>query len=187
MHPDLIRYRSLGYTEGEGGNTVIAKHSAPLTFEPGTSWSYGTSLDWCGKLIERLTNQSLEEYMKSSIFVPLGITDITFWPSKRSELASRMMTQVTRDVESGKLTECEVPFFTETLEDCFGGHGAYASLPEFFKVLQSLLLDDEKLLKKSTAAELFKPRLTSEEKNRIKAMQATPEGFFGYHENVEFD
>ena len=191
-HPDLIRYRSLGYTEGnDGGNHVVDKASAPLVFEPGTSLSYGASLDWCGKLVERLTNQSLEEYMKSSIFTPLEITDITFWPSKRPELGSRMMGKATR-TDSGRLVECDLPpFVVETTdsdtEECFGGHGAYASMPDFFKILQSLLLDDEKLLKKSTAVELFRPQLTAEERNGMRAIQATPKGLTGYHEDVELD
>ena len=98
------------------------------------------------------------------------------------------MGKATR-TDSGRLVECDLPPFvveTTDTEECFGGHGAYASMPDFFKVLQSLLLDEENLLKKSTAAELFKPQLTVEERNGMKAIQAT-RGVAGYYEEVELD
>lgn len=55
---------------------------APLATEPGTAWEYGTSLDWAGQLVERLSGQSLDEYFKNNIFDPLGIKNISFFLSK---------------------------------------------------------------------------------------------------------
>jgi CubicO group peptidase (beta-lactamase class C family) len=34
--------------------------AAPLEFEPGERWEYGISMDWVGKLIEAVSDQSLE-------------------------------------------------------------------------------------------------------------------------------
>ena len=34
--------------------------AGPLLFEPGTQWLYGTSTDWLGRLVERVSGQSLD-------------------------------------------------------------------------------------------------------------------------------
>lgn len=142
-------------------STVVERCNVPLLYEPGTSWSYGTSIDWAGKLIERITGQTLEEYMKKTIWTPLGITDITFWPENRPDLKARAAHMSKRDRQgSGKVVhQGEIPS-TRDVEDCFGGQGAYASMSDFFKILQSLLVDDEKLLRRETAAMMFEPQLS---------------------------
>jgi CubicO group peptidase (beta-lactamase class C family) len=52
--------------------------AGPLLFEPGTQWIYGTSVDWLGRLVEKLSGKSLEDYFREHIFVPLGMSD-TFY------------------------------------------------------------------------------------------------------------
>jgi CubicO group peptidase (beta-lactamase class C family) len=49
--------------------------AGPLLFEPGTQWIYGTSVDWIGQLVEKLSGQNLEEYFREHIFTPLGMSD----------------------------------------------------------------------------------------------------------------
>ena len=71
--------------------------ATPLLFEPGTGWRYSTSMDWTGKLVERLTEKTLEEYMGTNIWGKLGITDITFWPKSKAGLAERMAGMNIRD------------------------------------------------------------------------------------------
>lgn len=48
------------------------------------------NIDWTGILLERVTNLSLEEYLKQNIFNPLGLTKISMLPdaSMRSKLAN---------------------------------------------------------------------------------------------------
>lgn len=71
-----------------------------MLYEPGTSWSYGASIDWAGLLVERLSGLTLEQYMEANIWGPLGIKDITFWPEKRPELLKRMADTTLRDPQS---------------------------------------------------------------------------------------
>jgi CubicO group peptidase (beta-lactamase class C family) len=52
--------------------------AGPLLFEPGTDWMYGTSNDWLGKLVEKISGQNLEDYFHDHIFVPLRMND-TFY------------------------------------------------------------------------------------------------------------
>ncbi len=43
----------------------------PLLFEPGEQWMYGPSTDWLGRLVEKISGLSLDEYFRRRIFVPL--------------------------------------------------------------------------------------------------------------------
>src|SRR3954470_10364070 len=52
--------------------------AGPLLFEPGTQWIYGTSVDWLGRVVEKVSGQNLEEYFREHIFTPLGMPD-TFY------------------------------------------------------------------------------------------------------------
>src|ERR1700740_3547203 len=45
--------------------------NAPLVFDPGSRWEYGINTDWLGKLVEKISGQSLEDYFHEHIFQPL--------------------------------------------------------------------------------------------------------------------
>src|SRR5207302_1911640 len=71
--------------------------NAPLEFDPGTRWEYGIGMDWVGKLIEQVTDQSLEVYFRERIFQPLGMKDSGFLIS--SEQKRRVATLFNRQPE----------------------------------------------------------------------------------------
>ena len=52
--------------------------SLPLLHDPGTRWNYSMSTDVCGRLIEVLSGQSLDEYLRDRILDPLGMCDTGF-------------------------------------------------------------------------------------------------------------
>ena len=49
--------------------------SLPLLFEPGTRWNYSMSTDVCGRLVEVMSGQSLDEFFRDRILEPLGMRD----------------------------------------------------------------------------------------------------------------
>ena len=54
----------------------------PLDFEPGSKWAYcNAGIDTLGRIIEVVSGQSYESFLGSRIFVPLGMTDTTFYPT----------------------------------------------------------------------------------------------------------
>lgn len=57
----------------------------PLRFEPGTTWWYSSSTDICGYLIEVLSGQKLDVYLKNKIFDPLKMDD-TFFNLPKSKI-----------------------------------------------------------------------------------------------------
>ncbi len=60
------------------GYSMNGAFAAPLEFEPGERWEYGISMDWVGKLVEALTDQSLEVYFREHIFKPPGMRNTGF-------------------------------------------------------------------------------------------------------------
>jgi CubicO group peptidase (beta-lactamase class C family) len=53
--------------------------AAPLAYQPGGAWRYSIAMDVQGAIIERLTGQSLPDFMRSRIFAPLGMADTDFY------------------------------------------------------------------------------------------------------------
>lgn len=75
---DVYRKRDRSLAEA-----VLALSQRPLDFEPGSRWSYCNSgIDTLGRVIEVVSGQSYEDFLKSRIFDPLGMKDTTFRPTK---------------------------------------------------------------------------------------------------------
>jgi CubicO group peptidase (beta-lactamase class C family) len=51
----------------------------PLAFDPGTKWKYGASIDVLGYLVQKVSGQPLELFLKQRIFEPLEMTDTDFF------------------------------------------------------------------------------------------------------------
>ncbi len=51
----------------------------PLCFEPGTNWRYSVATDVVGRLIEVLSGQPFDTFLKTRIFEPLGMEDTDFY------------------------------------------------------------------------------------------------------------
>ncbi|HUQ51292.1 MAG TPA: serine hydrolase domain-containing protein [Gammaproteobacteria bacterium] len=54
-----------------------------LEFQPGTRWAYspGAGFETLGRVLEIASGMPLDEFFATRIFAPLGMRDITFWPS----------------------------------------------------------------------------------------------------------
>ena len=50
----------------------------PLAFEPGERWHYSVAVDVTGLVVERLSGQSFDVFLKERIFEPLGMVDTFF-------------------------------------------------------------------------------------------------------------
>ena len=81
---DLFTHRS-GLAAGDGGarpenlaQMVRKLVQRPLPFQPGSAWEYGLSTDVLGYLVEVVSGQTLDEFLRTRIFVPLGMNDTSF-------------------------------------------------------------------------------------------------------------
>ena len=88
VHPVDAVYRAGGFEWGTPPDTDLAGvcdryASFPLLFQPGTEWNYSVSTDVLGRVVEVASGQTLEEFFKARILVPLGMTDTAFWAGPR--------------------------------------------------------------------------------------------------------
>lgn len=174
-HPDLLRYnqqRDPTWVPNVA-NTIVKRFAYPLVFEPGSSWSYGTSIDWAGRVLERVTGQTLEQLVQEGIAKPLGITSMTFFPYEKAELGGKVPSLTAR-MPDGKLMQHTEPFMNIDPVDAMGGHGGYSNLQDYIKVQRSILANDGKLLKPETVEMMFTPQLTPEAAKGLTDFMKTP-------------
>jgi methyl acetate hydrolase len=129
-----------------------AAFTAPLEFDPGERWQYGISMDWVGKLIEAVTDQSLEIYFRENIFAPLGMKDSGFLIG--SDQKRRVATFHNRRADGGlQPAPFEMP---QRPEFFMGGGGAFSTPRDYLIFLQMLLhggtLHGVRILKPETVA-----------------------------------
>jgi CubicO group peptidase (beta-lactamase class C family) len=57
--------------------------STALEFQPGSRWTYspGAGFETLGRIVEIASGLPLDQFVRTRIFDPLGMKDITFWPS----------------------------------------------------------------------------------------------------------
>jgi CubicO group peptidase (beta-lactamase class C family) len=81
MPPGLADlYTKRDHTLAEG---IMAMSQRPLDFEPGSKWSYcNAGIDTLGRVIEVVSGQPYEDFLKKRIFQPLGMVDTTFYPAE---------------------------------------------------------------------------------------------------------
>jgi CubicO group peptidase (beta-lactamase class C family) len=78
----------------------------PLKFEPGSQWHYSVAVDVTGAIVERISGQSFDDYLREHIFEPLGMKD-TFFEVPADE-AERFLPNHFWDAENGKLATVQV-------------------------------------------------------------------------------
>ncbi|MCJ1478910.1 hypothetical protein MMC13_007594 [Lambiella insularis] len=173
--PMLQKWRAIQGQVPGPGTTIQEKYDCPLLYEPGTSWGYSPSIDWAGKMVERVNNDvSLQDYMKTHIWEPLGIKDMIFHLRDRPDLKKRMADLSMRD-PSGSGTAFYIDhIFQKDYDDAMGGRGVFGTVPEYMKVLQSILADDGKLIKSESVDELFKPHLGKESQQSLMKLCEDP-------------
>jgi len=64
------------------GDDIKLLGSQPLVHQPGERYTYGLNVDVIGYLIEILSGEKLDQYLKTRIFDPLGMNDTWFYLPK---------------------------------------------------------------------------------------------------------
>ena len=80
----LADYQDANLRGGDLKEMILKLAAMPLAYQPGTDWRYGPSVDIQGYVIEQLSGQSLDAFLQSRLFGPLGMVDTGFFvdPSK---------------------------------------------------------------------------------------------------------
>lgn len=151
----------------------------PLAFQPGTNWMYGPNLDWAGRIVERLTDKTLCDFMHERIFGPLGITDAEFYPVTREDLRSRLVDLNPEDPEAlGRAVLGGGGDMNKRTKGDFGGHGLFISAADYLKVLHSVLANDGRILEPKTVDDMFVHHLSPEATKGHREALDGPAGIF---------
>jgi CubicO group peptidase (beta-lactamase class C family) len=119
----------------------------PLEGEPGVRFSYGLHHDVVGALIERVTGQSLGDFMAERVFEPLGLRDTGFSvPEDRLGDLTSFYNSTEGGLERMETGE-ESPFRSPPRAasggggwDQIGNGGMVSSAPDFARLLQMIML-----------------------------------------------
>jgi CubicO group peptidase (beta-lactamase class C family) len=142
----LLRYLSL---TGEPSPLSGEKRSlsVPMVNDPGTAWEYGVNTDWLGLIVEKLSGQSLGDYLRQHVYGPLGMNDSSFAPS--AEQRGRLLRVMQRQAD-GRLIP-SVHDLPAASEWDAAGHGSYGTIQDYARFLQAWLNDGAGVLTPATA------------------------------------
>lgn len=111
----------------------------PLEFSPGTAWNYSVSTDILGHLIEVISGQRFDDFLRERIFEPLGMVDSGF--SVAEENVDRFAANYNRGPD-GKLALADDPAESAYLKPptlLSGGGGLTATSEDYWRFCQMLL------------------------------------------------
>jgi CubicO group peptidase (beta-lactamase class C family) len=134
-------YRKAGVMQSASLQEMVDKLARiPLAYQPGSKWVYSVSMDVEGYIVEKLSGQSLPEFMEQNIFRPLRMQDTGFFvpAGKRGRFAT-----LYRADEKGELVT-EPP--ERTLRGDYssvprmpsGGGGLVTTAEDYFRFAQML-------------------------------------------------
>jgi CubicO group peptidase (beta-lactamase class C family) len=129
----------------------------PRLFEAGERWNYGTSMDWVGKIVEKVSGENLETYLRTNVTGPLNMNST--WFNVPDNLKEQVVSWGTRNADGFQ----EYPRIPSTVTESNAGGGLYASPKDYLTFLQCLVnngkYDGGQLLKPETVEMMFKNQL----------------------------
>jgi CubicO group peptidase (beta-lactamase class C family) len=160
--PDFTLPDSTGTTFMQE-QTIATFRDLPLYFSPGEEWSYSNSgYILLGYIIQQVSGMSYEEFLKESIFVPLGLED-TGYAHNSDGLAigyDNQYTSLPADLDQAEI---------------FNAAGAlYSSTEDLYRWDQALYT--EELIPRASLERMFTPYVKVPTVEGDKAMY----GYYGY-------
>lgn len=186
---DLMRHTS-GIIYGGRGNTIVHKQypagsgdaahkfdgaafmdklaTLPLLHQPATVWDYGFGLDVLGLTIEKISGQTLGQYLQANLFAPLGMTDTGF--SIAADKAARYAKPLPADPDTGK-PQARSPELTQPLKFECGGGCAASTASDYLRFAMMLMnggrAGEARLLGPRTVAYMLSDQLGANIKNLV--------------------
>jgi CubicO group peptidase (beta-lactamase class C family) len=134
-------YRDAGVLQAADLDEMVARLATlPLAHQPGTLWRYSLSMDVQGAIIERLSGQSLADFLRTRIFEPLSMHDTGFFvpPEKRDRLASLYFKPLEGPLERWAVNPMRPDPEAEP-RLAMGGAGLYSTALDYARYAQMLL------------------------------------------------
>ena len=142
----------------------------PLMHEPGKKWMYGLNTDVLGRVVEVVSGEKLDDYIRTNITKPLGIEKLDFYfdASEKKNLTKvyiPMKDSTNMQVnQMGKMYIADYP--TDGAKSYLsGGSGMTGTARDYLLFCQAMLndgeLDGAQILKKEIAKSMHEDQLGS--------------------------
>lgn len=144
MHASNIdaAYREMGLGLPRRGYTlqdmIDQLATLPLEFSPGERWNYSVATDVLGYLIEVISGQSLPEFMRETLFEPLGMVDTSF--EIPADKVPRLASCYERNLQKEMVLQddCQDSHYTSRTF-WSGGGGLLSTVQDYYRFSQMLL------------------------------------------------
>ena len=144
----------------------------PLLFDPGTRWHYGPSVDVQALLVQRLSGQPFDAYVKEHILEPLGMQDTRYVVPQNDQerFASSYRRVAVGELEALPNEDAHV-FNTQDWALKPGGYGLTSTLDDYMTFARMLLnegtLDGKTILQAETVRRMRTNHLADDVTERL--------------------
>jgi CubicO group peptidase (beta-lactamase class C family) len=163
---DLLDYRLQSFDKSEWKYDDL-----PRLFEAGDRWQYGTNLDWVGKIIEKISREDLETYLRKNVTGPLKMNST--WFNVPENLQENIVSWGARD-SIGFQEYPRIP--AEQVTEYSAGGGLFGSPKDYLTFLECIMsngkYDGGQILKAETVKLMFGNQLP----NGLRLNYGLPEG-----------
>ena len=180
---DTAVHKMYPASSGTSGRTMTSAEfldklgTIPLMYQPGSTWEYGLSIDVLGLVVERVSGQTLGQYLQQRVFKPLGMVDSGFIvpPEKLKRYAKALPI----DPETGKpqtVLDSTMPLKFEC-----GGGCAVSTAADYIRFAQMLQnrgsLGKARILAPRTVEYMTSDHMGPEIQNNVARTASTLEGW----------
>jgi len=174
-------------------NEAIAKIAAlPMFDQPGLHWHYSAAADIQGYIVERLSGQSLADFMQSHIFGPLHMNDTAFYVP--AEKMRRLVGMKQIDAQQRKLVAPNTILnfdYSKPPGVASGGAGLVSTLQDYARFAQMLAnggeLDGARILSPASVRLMDSNQLADEIRAKEEAFGVRSGVGFGVDVGVTLD
>ncbi|MFT4585626.1 MAG: CubicO group peptidase (beta-lactamase class C family) [Gammaproteobacteria bacterium] len=115
----------------------------PLAFQPGSQWRYSFATDVCARIVEVISGQAFDAFLREQIFTPLEMNDTDFWvpANKRDRLVAMYNAPDLFDPMKGGFNLEDHGIDGRTNKPTFlsGGGGLVSSLSDYCTFIQMIV------------------------------------------------
>jgi CubicO group peptidase (beta-lactamase class C family) len=147
-HPVDELYRRAGFEWGTPAGAdldAVCERLAglPLLFQPGREWNYSMSSDVLGRVVEVISGQPLDAFLREQIFQPLGMADTGFSvPAGEQHRLAALYTPAPGDGTATRIDALGAAALSPPA--CLsGGGGLVSTLADYHRFTQMLLNEGE--------------------------------------------
>lgn len=149
LYQETFGSRSSRSTTASEFSLRLAK--LPLNFQPGAAWEYSRATDIVGVLVEKMSGQTLDAFLRERIFEPLGMQDTHFnIPQEKIDRLAALY----RPDDDGKIELTRAPAYREPTTYFSGAGGLASTAADYFRFQQMMVnggeLDGARILGRKT-------------------------------------